>query len=402
LKVRRATDSRVRLSWARSSRRSGRIAGYRIYRDKALVRQVRGLSASDDDLAAGTRYRFTVAAIDTQGYMSAPTATVSVATAKPEPTRGRTHMFLLASTGESFRDLQRHYRQIGTVYPTYFECRSSDAAVIGHDDPLVTSWSQLRDIEVLPRFDCQRPAALHMTLTNAGVRAATIASLVDLTRQHGYDGINLDFEQGAATDRDALTAFVSELASRLHAIGRRITVEVSAKYEHTTTGRSGLYDYEALGRAADRVFVMNWGWHWSTSEPGPPDDMELCRKVADYVASMPNASRYVLGTNLYGMDWPNGGGPANKASALEYAGVRALIARYGAKPVLDRQADAWTFSYTDAGGVRHEVWYPDATTVARRVELARNRGLGIGFWRLGAEDQAVWSDPQLAAGSIWP
>jgi spore germination protein YaaH len=124
--------------------------------------------------------------------------------------------------------------------------------------------------------------------------------------------------------------------------------------------------------------------------------------LADYVASMPNASRYVLGTNLYGMDWHNGGGPANKASALEYAGVRALIARYGAKPALDRQADAWTFSYTDAGGVRHEVWYPDATTVARRVELARNRGLGIGFWRLGAEDQAVWSDPQLAVGSSWP
>jgi spore germination protein len=188
----------------------------------------------------------------------------------------------------------------------------------------------------------------------------------------------------------------------LHALGKRIAVEVSAKYQHTTTGRSGLYDYAALGRVADRVFVMNWGWYWSTSEPGPPDDIELSRKVADYVASMPNPTRFVLGTNLYGMDWPNGGGPSNKATALEYADVQALIVRYGATPVLDPQADSWTFTYTDGGGTQHEVWYPDAATVARRVRLARNRGLGIGFWRLGAEDQNVWSDPLLAPGTSWP
>ena len=70
----------------------------------------------------GHRYRFTVAAIDTHGYMG-PAARVSASTADPAPTEGRAHAFLLASTGESFRDLQRHYRQVGTVYPTYFECR---------------------------------------------------------------------------------------------------------------------------------------------------------------------------------------------------------------------------------------------------------------------------------------
>ena len=145
-------------------------------------------------------------------------------------------------------------------------------------------------------------------------------------RRHGYDGINIDFENGPATDRDALTAFVSELAAQLHAIGKDLSVEVSAKFQHTTTGRSGLYDYEALGAAADHVFVMNWGWHWSTSAPGAPDDMEMCRRVADYVASMPNKERFVLATHMYGMDWPAGGGPAHTAAALEYADVQALIA----------------------------------------------------------------------------
>jgi spore germination protein YaaH len=395
------TDSRVRLAWAPAARRSGRLAGYRIFRDGLPVRQVRGRSAVDRDLAPARRYRFKVAAIDRQGYMSAVTAPLSVKTARPAATQGGAHAFLLASTGESFRDLQRHYTQIGTLYPTYFDCRAADGAITGRDDPLVTRWAQLRGILVLPRFNCQREHTLHRILTDTTLRSATLSRLVDLVRGHGYDGINIDFENGMAEDRDALTAFVSDLSGRLHAIGRRVSVEVSAKYQHTTTGRSGLYDYAALGRVADHVFVMNWGWHWATSEPGAPDDMELTRKVADYVATMPNRSRFVLGTHLYGMDWPGGGGPQHAAAALEYADVQALVARLGARPVLDPAADAWVFTYVE-NGVQHETWYPDATTIARRVQLARNRGLGIGFWRLGREDQRLWDDPLIASGSPWP
>ena len=394
-------QSRVRLSWRPGRARGGRIAGYRIFRDGLLVRQVRGRRGSDRNLAAGTSYRFTVAAVDTQGYQSR-SVRIAVSTDMPGATQGRAHAFLLATTDESFRDLQRNYRQIGTVYPTYFECRAADGAIIGREDPLITSWSRLRGIRVLPRFDCQRPATLHSILTDAGRREATIAALVALASKHGYDGINVDFENGDASDRTALTEFVSRLATRLHAAGKRLAVEVSAKYEHTTTGRSGFYDYEALGAVADTVFVMNWGWHWSTSAPGAPDDLELSRKVADYVAAMPTRTRFVLGTHLYGMDWPNGGGPANRAGALEYADVGALIERHRPSPALDPLSDAWTFGYVDAAGTRHEVWYPDATTVARRVRLARDRGLGVGFWRLGREDQRIWADPQIAPGSAWP
>lgn len=397
----RVGQTHVRLSWRRSRPRGGRIAGYRIFRDGVLVRQVRGRRGSARSLAAGTSYRFTVAAVDTQGYQSA-SARIAVSTEMPGATQGRVHAFLLATTDESFRDLQRHYRQVGTVYPTYFECRAADGAVTGRDDPLITSWSRLRGIRVLPRFDCQRQGTLHSILTDAGRRDATIATLVALADRHDYDGINIDFENGDASDRAALTEFVTRLAARLHAAGKRLSVEVSAKYERTTTGRSGLYDYEALGAVADHVFVMNWGWHWSTSVPGAPDEMERSRKVADYVATMPTRSRFVLGTHLYGMDWPGGGGPTNPASGLEHADVRGLIERHRPVPVLDPRSDAWTFGYVDGAGTRHEVWYPDATTIARRVRLARDRGLGIGFWRLGREDQRVWADPQIAPGSAWP
>jgi spore germination protein YaaH len=395
-------DSAVLIRWSAAKRRSGRIAGYRVYRNGVLLGQVRGRRRRDRNLMPATTYRYSVAAVDTLGYMSTPAARASVKTSKPELTRGRAHAFLLASAGDSFLDLQRHYTQIGTLYPTYFDCDAADASVTGADDPAITSWSRLRGIRVLPRFNCQEPDAVHRILTDPAAREATIDALLELVRGNGYDGINLDFENGAATDRDALTAYVVRLATALHAAGKRLSVDVSPKFEPTTTGRSGFYDYEALGRASDTVFVMNWGWHWTTSEPGAPDDLELTRKVADYVATVPNRSRFVLGTHLYGMDWPNGGGPGHEAVSLEHADVVALSTRYGAKPVLDPAADAWVFTYTDGDGAHHEVWYPDASTIARRIRLARDRGLGIGFWRLGREDQRVWDEPLIAAGTDWP
>ena len=130
--------------------------------------------------------------------MSAATAALSIKTARPAASQGRVHAFLLASTGESFRDLQRHYTQVGTLYPTYFDCRAADGAITGRDDPLVTRWSQLRGILVLPRFNCQREDTLHRILTDATLRSATLTRLVELVRTHGYDGINIDFENGAA------------------------------------------------------------------------------------------------------------------------------------------------------------------------------------------------------------
>ena len=187
---------------------------------------------------------------------------------------------------------------------------------------------------------------------------------------------------------------MSQVAGRIHAIGKRVSVEVSAKYQPTTTGRSGFYDYEALARSADHVFVMNWGWHWETSLPGAPDDLELCTKVADYVASMPNRERFVLGTHLYGMDWPNGGGPANRRRRSS-ADVRALIERQG-------RCRCWTRSPTPghsptqmprASPTRSGTRPPRRSPAGSA--LARDRGLAIGFWRLGREDPAIWTDPQL-------
>src|SRR5687767_13935358 len=106
---------------------------------------------------------------------------------------------------------------------------------------------------------------------------------------------------------------------------------------------------------------------------------------------MPNKSRFVLGMPLYGMDWKNSGGTANPAAVWEYDDVMRIAAQRGVTPAYDAATDSMRFSYTDEQGAPHEMWFSDAITRATRIQLARDNGLGVGFWRLGREDQRVWA-----------
>jgi spore germination protein YaaH len=397
----RVADTEVALSWGPSGGGSARVAGYRVYRNGVLLRQTQTPSIVVGNLAPFTDYSFTVAAVDTRGYLGPATPPAPLKTAMPPPTDGKVHAFMLASTDASFEDLQRNYRRIGTLYPTYLQCVRWTGAVHGKDDPLVTGWAKLRRIPVMPRFNCQHSDTLHTLLTNTKAREASISALVSLASQYGWEGINLDFEAGYAADRDAYTDYAHRLGRRLRAEGRKLSLEVSAKWEDFQTSRNAFYDYKGLQIAADYVFVMNWGYHYTASAPGSPDPLSSVRRAADYTASMTHKRKFVLGSPLYGMDWAAGGGPSNPGKALEHADVIALAARYGARPRLDQEQYSWHFRYTEPNGIPHDVWFNDRTTLAARMKIARDRGLGFGVWRLGSEDQGIWSLPLLAPAN-WP
>jgi spore germination protein len=153
-----------------------------------------------------------------------------------------------------------------------------------------------------------------------------------------------------------------------------------------------LYDYAALSAAADHVFVLGWGAHWEGSAPGPIAPLPWVREVVAHIASLATARRFVLGEPLYGLDWAAG----QRATALQFSGVATLIHAVGARPLRDRSADELTFAYQRAG-VTHRVWYLDTRSVLDRLKLARAAGLAIGVWRLGGEDQSLWSSPLLAS-----
>ena len=122
---------------------------------------------------------------------------------------------------------------------------------------------------------------------------------------------------------------------------------------------------------------MNWGYHWSTSGAGRARRHQASPpRWPNYVATMPNQSKWVLGTNLYGLDWPNGGGPDNVATAMEYSEHPGPDRKGRAHSPPTTRAPTPGTSPTTRTGCDHEVWFGTAATIGRRVQLAADRGLG--------------------------
>ncbi len=320
-------------------------------------------------------------------------------TAEPTPTSGTAQAFLLASTDQSFDDLQAHYQQIGVVYPTYFEC-GSGGEVTGKDDPLVTGWAEARRIEVMPRLNCQNSARENQILNNTATRATFIENLASLCRTYGYQGIQVDFEGAEPSERNPFTAFITALAAKLHSQGEKVSTIVTAKYYNVPTGRAAMYDDAALSAVSDYVFVLDWGIHWTTSVPGSIDEYRVVqarRRIhrddaePEQVRARHADVRDRLGQRRR-LRQPRHAARVRKTS-IALAEPSSARSPNGTPP-----RSSPHFSYTDGSGVHHDVWYTDKQSIGERTALAQSLGLKIGLWHLGSEDQSVWELPQLAAG----
>jgi spore germination protein YaaH len=391
------TDRSAVLAWSPSTPVSGEIVGYRVFRNGVPVGQTATPPMTLESLAPSTAYQVTVVAVDSLGAISAPTAPLEVQTVAPTQSHGNVQAFLLASTDQSFDDLQAHYQQVGVVYPTYFEC-GVGGEVTGVNDPLVTGWAQARGVSVMPRLNCQNPNDENQILNEPAVGEKMIEALASLSETYGYAGIQVDFEGAQPSERNPFTAFITALAAKLHSQGEKLSTIVTAKTYNIQSGRAAMYDDAALSAVSDYMFVLDWGKHWTTSTPGGMDELPWFKSVAEYTATLPNKSKFVLGMPMYGIDWPNGGGSANPGTPLEFNEITALESELGVLGEWEPVAADPHFSYVDGNGVPHSVWYSDKQSIEVRVALAESLGLGVGLWHLGSEDQSIWELPGLGGG----
>jgi spore germination protein len=145
--------------------------------------------------------------------------------------------------------------------------------------------------------------------------------------------------------------------------------------------------------------VLAWGAHWAGSGPGPIAPLEVVRGIARFIASLPSARRFAIGAPMYALDWPAGpleGEALGEAAATQYSDIIALARRVGAMPHRDAASQELTFRYLAPDGRTHVVWYMDARAVDSILRIAQAAGLGVGLWRLGSEDQRVWSSGVVA------
>ncbi|HEX5115359.1 MAG TPA: glycosyl hydrolase family 18 protein [Pseudonocardiaceae bacterium] len=216
---------------------------------------------------------------------------------------------------------------------------------------------------------------------------AHVAAIVDLVEREDFAGIDIDYEDLHAADRQAFTDYLTGLAGALHSRGKLLSVALFAKA--TDAGydqRNVAQDYAAIGRVADQVRLMGYDYHWSTSPPGAIAPIGWINSVLAYARTQIPPDKIVLGIPMYGYDWVG-----NQGASVTWQQAVRLAQRHHVPITYDKATQSPWFRYTDSAGTVHEVWFENAASVAAKLSAARAAGAGgVFLWLYGPEDTGMW------------
>jgi spore germination protein len=270
----------------------------------------------------------------------------------------------------------------GTVEYVSEQARTSAPAITAVGIAVAPSISNFRG----GRWDGELVAQL---LNDPQRRALHVTAIVELVRSQGWRGIDIDYESLPASSRDAYSAFLAELAGALHGVPARLSVTVHAKTAEPG-GWSGAQaqDWRAIGTAADEVRIMAYDFSFADSPPGPIAPVSWVDQVLTLATDKLPRDRIALGLATYGYDWNE----AASGVAVQWSDVQETARSRDASPQWDAENASPWLRYTDDQGAEHAVWYEDARSLKKKLELARSHGVSRLFlWRLGGEDPAIWS-----------
>ena len=196
-----------------------------------------------------------------------------------------------------------------------------------------------------------------------------------------YDGVQIDFELVPARDRKHFISFCSDLRYMLGK-AKWFSICVPARFKLLS---EDIYPYAEIANYCDRVFVMAYDEHWSTSRPGAVASVDWCRKVMEYAQKAIPPKKLIMGIPFYGRTWAS----ETTAGAWYFSGANRIMTEHKVPEVV-YEDDIPTFKYTAQVDVTG--YFNDTYSVLQLARLYEEAGIQkMGFWRIGQEDPAVWN-----------
>lgn len=233
----------------------------------------------------------------------------------------------------------------------------------------------------------------HAFLNNQTAIENLVNNVIDIMRQKGYMGLNIDFENVLPEDRAAYNDFLRVIAESLHAEGFFVSSAIAPK---TGPDQKGLMyeaiDYPVHGRLLDFVILMTYEWGYRFGPPQAIFPLDQIRRVLDYAVMVIPREKIYFGFEIYARDWllPYEQGREAETFSSQEALLRAIennsVIRF------DETAQSPFFRYTDDQGRLHEVWFEDARSAQAKFDVVKEYGLkGISYWALGYPFPQNWT-----------
>ncbi|WLD92632.1 LysM peptidoglycan-binding domain-containing protein [Alkalihalobacillus sp. AL-G] len=242
-------------------------------------------------------------------------------------------------------------------------------------------------------FSSDRAAIL---LRNPELQETLITNILNMIREKGYRGLNIDFEYVYPEDRENYNNFLRRVVARLRPEGYSVSTALAPKENAEQQGLLyEAHDYAAHGEIVDFVVLMTYEWGWAGGRPWAIAPINKVRDILDYAVTAIPRDKILMGVPLYGRDWKIPWVEGTYARTVSPKEAVNLALQYGVAIEYDETYQSPFFRYTDETGQQHEVWFEDARSVNVKYQTVKDYGIrGISYWVLGPSFPQNW--PVLA------
>lgn len=232
---------------------------------------------------------------------------------------------------------------------------------------------------------CDSRSLTHFILDpEFSVREKLVRQIVKAAKP--YDGVQIDFEVVPARDAKHFRSFLLDVRGRLGKT-KYFSVALPAR---TRTISDDIFDYKLIAPCVDRIVVMAYDEHWSTSKPGPVASMDWCEHVVEYATSVIPPQKLIMGLPFYGRTWEE----ECLSSAWRFEGMNDMLNANRMHSV--SRDDGVIPGFTFVTQTKITGYFDDAYSLVTRCRLYDEKKVTrVAFWRIGQEDPTFWKWLQI-------
>jgi spore germination protein YaaH len=311
---------------------------------------------------------------------------------------------------DGFTTIRNNDEVFGSISPFWYEAQDDGTLKFLNkaNDQTFINHTNREGIELTPTITSFNADRISAILNNPESLQRHVDSILQVTLDNNYDGIDLDYESFYVKDKEKYFEFLQKLSIKFIENNKKLVVTVHPKWGEkdvvyiTFPETKRVMDYKRIADLVDEIRIMTYEYSGRDNiYYGPNMPLQWQEDVIRYaiVAGVPR-EKIVLGIATYSYDYPQ----KEKMPALDYYPIfkglfdpaNAGVAYYNTAVDYVKNNFEYTEEFDSAWGemilkyIKENqpriIVYPTSESLRLRRQLAADYGIkGVYYWRLGDE-----------------
>ena len=304
------------------------------------------------------------------------------------------HQVTSSAANSTFPGVVENVTGINVISPTWFFLYDNEGTVESIASREYVEEAHARGLEVWALVDDFTHSAdngvdTKEVLSYTSKRAKVSGTLMEEAQACGIDGINVDFEKVSQDAGQDYIQFIRELSVECRARGLVLSVD-----NYVPRNFNAHYEWKEQGVMADYVIIMGYDEHWAGGEEaGSVASLGYVEEgIAKMVEEVP-AQKVINAVPLYTRIWTTSPEGAVSSRAVGIRAASDFLNQNGAVYAWD-ESTSQNYAQFDTPEGLCQVWLEDEQSLAAKVDVMKNYGLGgIAAWKLGFDEgrENIWS-----------